>query len=136
MPLFFLVSGVCFSYEGRYLFYLRKKSVRLLVPHFFFGLLDLVPRVIPNSLVNESYSAGQAWIELLLYSSNEWFLWTLFLIFLVAPLLQKGLSQGLWGKIITITAVCGAYLIQNIVTPIFSLKNVANFMIYVVIGML
>ena len=136
MPLFFLVSGVCFSYEGRYLSYIRKKSVRLLAPHFFFGLLDLLPRVIPNSLVNESYSAGQAWIEFLLYSSNEWFLWTLFLIFLVAPLLQKGLSQGLWGKIITITAVCGAYLIQNIVTPIFSLKNAANFMIYFVIGML
>lgn len=136
MPLFFLISGFCFSYEEDYKSYICKKSSKLLIPHFVFGILDLLPRMFSNPLVNETYSIKQAWIELLLYSSNEWFLWTLFLMFLLAPLLQKGLKRGKISTIFITIIISIAYLVQNIVTPLLSLKNVAGFFIYFWIGML
>ena len=91
MPLFFLVSGFCYtglhspagvgkpdcsgqprpgaelSGSGRktaslagYGSYLRKKCSRILVPHIVFSLLDILPRIIPNPLVNEQMEWREA----------------------------------------------------------------------------
>ena len=58
MPLFFLVSGFCYSGQkaaslAGYGGYFRKKCSRILVPHIVFSLLDVLTRIIPNPLVNE-----------------------------------------------------------------------------------
>lgn len=136
MPIFFLVAGWCFSYDGSYGSYIKKKALRILVPHFVFGILDLVPRVIPNPLVNETYPIGMACKELFIYSSNEWFLWSLFLIFLIAPLLYRCIQKGKAARILIFAVALFLKLIQSVVTTVFSFKNVANFLVFFVIGML
>ena len=136
MPIFFLVSGFCFQYHENYGCYIRKKALRLLVPHFVFGVLDMLPRVMESPLVNESYPGVDAFRELLLYASNEWFLWTLFLIFLIAPLLRAVLYKNRAARIGLFTVVLLLSLVHNIVTPLFSLKNASYFLVYFVIGML
>lgn len=136
MPMFFLVAGWCFGNDGAYGSYIKKKALRLLVPHFVFGLLDILPRVIPNPLVNEVYPFGKACKELFIYASNEWFLWTLFLMFLIAPFLHGCMQKGKAARVIVFGTVLFLALIQNIVTTVFSLKNVANFLVYFVLGML
>jgi len=40
MPLFFLVSGICYSYHGDYKAYALSKCRRILIPHIAFSLLD------------------------------------------------------------------------------------------------
>lgn len=136
MPIFFLVAGFCFRYEGHYGSYLKKKALRILVPHFVFGILDMLLRIVPNPLVNEVYPWDKACRELFLYASNDWFLWTLFLLFLIAPLMAKWIQKGVAARAVLFLAALVLFLIQNIITPLFALKNVACFMVYFVLGML
>ena len=136
MPIFFLVAGFCFQYDGQYGSYIRKKVWRILIPHFVFGILDMIPRIIPNPLVNEVYSWKEACRELFLYASNEWFLWTLFLMFLIAPLMAYFMKKGVAARVVLFLVSLALLLIQNIVTPLFAFKNVACFLVYFVLGML
>lgn len=136
MPVFFLISGFCFQYHENYGCYIRKKALRLLAPHIVFSVLDMVPRVLENPLVNDRYPWDRALREVFLYASNEWFLWTLFLMFLVAPVLWKIVYKSRPARIILFTVVLLLSLVHNIVTPLFSLKNVSYFLVYFVMGML
>lgn len=136
MPIFFLVAGWCFCYDGSYGSYIKKKAWRLLVPHFAFGLLDLLLRVVPNPLVHETYPIGKACKEFFIYASNEWFLWTLFCMFAIAPFVHLCMQKGKAARILILGVALFLTLIQNIMTTVFSFKNIANFLIYFVMGML
>ncbi len=136
MPIFFLIAGFCFQYHGDYKHYIHKKVLRILVPHIVFSVLDMLPRVLENPLVNDRYPWDRALREVFLYASNEWFLWTLFLMFLAAPVLWKIVYKSRSVRIVLFTVVLLLSLVHNIVTPLFSLKNVAYFLVYFVMGML
>lgn len=98
MPLFFLVSGFCYSLQGGYRVYALKKCRRILVPHIVFSLLDILPRLIPNPLVHEQMDVREALVDFLLYGGSDWFLWTLFVIVMVFPALEKLLRGGRAGR--------------------------------------
>lgn len=93
MPLFFWVSGFCYSYTADYLAYVKKKSMRILIPHIVFSMLDILPRMIPNPLVHEQMKPDEALLDFLFYGGSDWFLWTLFVISLLFPLFER-LWQG------------------------------------------
>lgn len=94
MPLFFLVSGFCYSYSGNYKEYARKKCMRILVPHVVFSLLDILPRILPNPLVNEQMDPWQAILDFVFYGGSDWFLWTLFVLVMLFPLFERFLKSG------------------------------------------
>lgn len=54
MPLFFMISGFCFSYYGDYVKFIKKKIERLLIPYLAFSFITLVPRTLFTSLVNRT----------------------------------------------------------------------------------
>ncbi len=135
MPLFFLVSGFCFRYEGHYMSYLKKKSLRILVPHFVFGVLDLLVRLVPTTIVHEQFDTVQALKEFFFYGANDWFLWTLFLVFLIAPILWRIMEKGKWGSAAVLVIALIPYLLQNKITYVFCLRNMVQFLIFFVIGM-
>lgn len=135
MPLFFLVSGFCFTYKGDYIGYIKKKAVRILIPHLVFGVMDMLIRMTPTVLVNESFDFKDAVIEFVLYGANDWFLLTLFWILMLAPLCYRLQHGRRTGRIAVLTAAVIVNLLQNLVTGVFCLRNVVQFLIYFLIGM-
>lgn len=87
MPLFFLISGYCFTYYGNYREYLGKKTIRLVIPYVVFGLADVVPRAMFASLVNRPASAAESLWKMVFRGGELWFLYVLFEIFLFFPLI-------------------------------------------------
>ena len=151
MPLFFLVSGFCafYSFEEKsagkdrdragkpgwnYLDYIRKKSLRILVPHVVFGLLDIVPRSIPNPFVHKQASPKEAIRDFVLYGGSDWFLWVLFLLFLLFPLLAVCCRMGRTGEGIAAAASLILYFFSGCFPEIFLLSAAAKFQAFFVAG--
>jgi fucose 4-O-acetylase-like acetyltransferase len=89
MPLFFAVSGYCFSYNKNYVQFIKKKVVRLLFPYIIFSLPDLLLRAFSHNLVNRTTSIQDGIKSILLYGGQYWFLYVLFLIFLIYPSFER-----------------------------------------------
>lgn len=87
MPLFFLISGYCFSFHGDYWPFLKKKIQRILIPYVVFNLIDCVPRATLSFLVNRPKSIGESIESIFLYGGEYWFLYALFAFFVVFPLI-------------------------------------------------
>lgn len=151
MPLFFLVSGFCFSYPTivsdkekssgdrtnlakTYAGYLWKKCKRILVPHIVFSALDILPRLIPNPLVNELMEPKEAILDFLLYGGNDWFLWTLFVIVVVFPLFDK-LFRG--GRVLGAVGIALAVILfacKPFVTDFLLFNMVSQYLLYYMLG--
>lgn len=108
MPLFFMISGFLCSYKGNYGGYLLARVKRILVPYIVFDAAALFLRVVGGSLVNRSMDIKSAIFQLFLQGTSAggyWFLYTLFVISVIAPLfwviLKKNRLLGL-----PIIAVC------------------------------
>lgn len=106
LPLFFAVSGFCYSFHG-WKDYLSKKAKRILVPYVFFFVVSIAVNLLlgSSSLKNGSSEVSfKGIINNLLYGDTLWFLYTLFLIFLVFPFFEKCLKY-LPGRIIIVSAL-------------------------------
>ena len=90
MPLFFFVSGFFSNSLGRKIDYKRfykNKFERLFIPYLFINLLDYIPRKIFPNLVNSEFGGFR---DLLFYGTKiSWFVYTLFILFLIFPLLKE-----------------------------------------------
>lgn len=135
MPLFFLVAGFCFQYHGGYKEYLLGKIKRILIPHIVFGAADMLIRVIPNPLVHRTVDFHGAVKEFLLDGANDWFLVTMFEIFLIAPLLGRLLKQK-FGTALLMAVSMLALLSYRFVPVEFSLRNTSWFLIFFSVGMI
>lgn len=164
MPLFFLVSGFCFSYppargdktvSGRlapagsrsnllardvkprmisYGSYIWKKCKRILVPHVVFCGLDILMRILPTGLVNQTGDASTLLKEFFLFGGSDWFLWTLFVLLLIFPLFHWIFSKGILGKEIVILIVCLLYFLRDFLPNVLLLSTAAEFLPYFFIG--
>ena len=101
MPLFFLVSGFCFSFHGResasapekaqgfffvYAFYLGKKVRRILIPYLTFCTADILARLCFPFFVNDKEKTFLRNIyDMFFGGGGYWFLYVLFFLFLLAP---------------------------------------------------
>ena len=92
MELFFLLCGAVYHCKS-YIPYLKKKTERILVPYLFFGIVSLILHVIGLDAVNKSYSLGDGIIKLLFYGGSYWFLYALYILFLIYPLVEKLCKQ-------------------------------------------
>lgn len=131
---FFLISGFCFQYRGGYGAYLSGKVRRILIPHLVFGAADTFMRVIPNPLVHRTVDWQNALKEFFLYGANDWFLLSLFTVFLAAPLGLKLLQKKYGAFLLLIPAVI-LFFGYRYIPEAFSLKNSSSFLIYFVMGM-
>ena len=103
MPLFFFISGFCFSYHRDYKNFIKKKIDRLLIPYIAFGLLDAIPRILLTNFVNRPTDKW-AMVDKLIFSGGEyWFLYVLFGIFLFYPLIYNAYEKD--KKIVVIISV-------------------------------
>ena len=134
MPLFFLISGYCFSYRGNYREYLGKKAARLVIPYVVFGFADVVPRVLFTSLVNRPASVAECLWRMAFRGGELWFLYVLFEIFLIFPLLYPLLRRPL-------AAVClllctGALHFLPGLPETFLINRLCRYLMYFMAGFL
>lgn len=105
MPLFFVVSGYVYKCS-QYRSYLRGKIQRIAVPYFVFGGLSLLLHVFAVNLVNGSQTMEDALVQLLLYGGDYWFLYTLFLMLALFPLVERALKND-WLLVLLCAAAIG-----------------------------
>lgn len=129
LPLFFTVSGYCFSYRGDYKSYLLKKVKRLLIPYFVFCLAEAIPVMLLGALNHGSAGFGESIRLMLFYGGYYWFLWTLFLIFLIFPFLHKLFMRNTLTKVIG-TIVFVLLNIAPIPLDFWCLDRVSQYLIY------
>ena len=135
MPLFFTISGFCFSYRGGYGDFLFKKFKRILLPYFLFNLLDLVPRAMLPQLVNRPQSMMESVVDILLYGGAYWFLFTLFIIFAFYPLIYKWQAKSKGRQVVT-AVLCLLLAIVRIRTEVLTLHLISGYLFYFNLGVL
>lgn len=94
MPLFFMISGFCFSYKGEYKPFIWKKIRRLFIPYLVFNALDLVPRSLFPSLINRPRGIMESIHKIVFDGGEYWFLYTLLIIFAVYPFIYKFIKRN------------------------------------------
>ena len=134
MPLFFLVSGFCYSMQGGYRVYALKKCKRILVPHIAFSVLDILPRMIPNPLVHEQMDVREALADFLLYGGSDWFLWTLFVIVMIFPALERLLRAGAAGRFLGWLIPAALFLAGPRLPDLFLMNMAGQYLWYFFLG--
>ena len=134
MPLFFLISGFLLN-TGREIeikkFYTGKIK-RLFIPYLFINIIDYIPRTLFPSLVNSPFGGIK---EVLLYGTKiSWFVYTLFIIFMIFPLIEEYILKkdkfyllGIFLLIINVTGIVNEI-------EIFSLNSVVFYSLFFYIG--
>lgn len=97
MPLFMLISGYLFYNDNKkraYLQFIKHKAEGLLLPYFILSTFVFLPRTFLNKYnVNKIDLSIDGYIHQLIYPWDNvitqfWFLPTLFLIFIIAPIIK------------------------------------------------
>ena len=135
MPLFFTISGFCFSYRGKYWDFIFKKIKRLLIPYFAFNLLDLIPRAFLPQLVNRPQSIVESVKDILLYGGEYWFLMTLFVLFAVYPAIYRWQAGSKHRRLLT-TVFFVLLAIIRIPTEVFTLSLASGYLFFFHLGVL
>lgn len=136
MPLFFFAAGFLANKEIEYdlkKFYISKVK-RLLIPYFFISFINFFIKRIFSNLVSKS---GLSIKEILLYGGGSWFLYTLFLIFLIFPALDKYILKKNLGKFIVFLFVLNIFkniFFSDFSLRIFTIDNILFYLIYFSIG--
>lgn len=129
MELFFLISGCvykCVEYKG----YIKKKTERILVPYFFIGLITALLHSSPIGAINRHTSLSEGLINLFFYGGNFWFLYTLFFIFLLFPLIDRYITKRVW--LLPIIILC--ILVKPKMPLVLCIKDVVNYLPYFTLG--
>ena len=110
MALFFFLSGYFYHCES-YRPYIVKKIRRILVPYLIWAAVNNCMYVFGGALVHETISLREGIISYLT-GVHLWFLFTLFLLFLIYPWIDRFLP-ALWQKGL-LCAVCFSLYALNI----------------------
>lgn len=129
MPLFFFISGFCFSYYHDYKKFIHKKISRLLLPYICFGLLDAIPRLLLSQFVNRPTNFEALVMKLIFSGGEYWFLYVLFCIFLFYPLISNIYEYG--RKYIVIASIV-IFIISSTTIDIyiFRMESILYYLVY------
>lgn len=131
MELFFLLSG-CVYHCTNYKSYIVKKIDRIMIPYLFFGLITLLLHSAGLGVVNKQTPFLEGVVKFLFKGGNYWFLYTLFVLYLIYPFVDKMLRKP-WMEI-----GLGALLIfiQEFaeIPNLFTVNRVIYYMPYFILG--
>ena len=134
LPLFFIISGYCFSYKDSYKQYITKKIKRILIPYLIFSLLNILLRTLAPSLVNKSDDFVTLLMNVIFNGGEYWFLYTLFMIFLFYPLLYKINRNKVIAIILEILLLIASLL--NVKVNMFCITSLLKYLFYFNSGVL
>ncbi|MBQ7955059.1 MAG: acyltransferase [Lachnospiraceae bacterium] len=130
MEFFFILAGMCES-KKRYLDVVKKKSKRLLIPYFFFGIMSIILHSYSN-LVNGNEGIVSGLERLFFRGGDYWFLYVLFEISLLAPILLLIKEKA---KVVYLVIIVVLLLLSGRITNEFLCINyVLNYLPYFMLG--
>ena len=134
MPLFFFISGLLSNTNKKIILekFYKGKIKRLLIPYFFINLIDFIPRTLFPKLVNSKFGGIK---EILFYGTKiSWFVYTLFIIFMIFPFLDKYILKKdkyyLFGVLLIILNYLKIF--ENI--KVFSFRTMIGYLLYFYLG--
>lgn len=131
VPLFFLLSGLTFSFKPGFVAFVKKMATRLLIPYFIFGLISIAVYCAVGSFAASERGSGGVlglpeMLTGLIYGSGTgqlgfnkplWFLPCLFsleiLCWLIHRFTDKGSRSNLHHYVIASVVVCALGIIAN-----------------------
>ena len=133
MPLFFLISGFLMN-NGKEIqlkkYYIHKIK-RILIPYFFINLIDFFPRTLFPNLVNSKFDI----MRVFFYGTKiTWFIYTLFMIFIIFPFLEKYILKKDRYYLFGIILILVNYFKVFHKIEIFSINIVVGYLLYFYIG--
>ena len=134
MPLFFIISGFLSNYGKEYSLkkYYLGKFKRLLIPYFFINVIDFIPRTLFPNLVNSKFGGIK---EVLFYGTKiTWFVYTLFIIFLIFPFIEKVIIKKDKYYLFGIFVLVINYLGFTEKIELFAINTVVYYFIYFYLG--
>ena len=133
MPLFFLISGFLMN-NGKDIQlkkYYTHKIKRILIPYFFINLIDFFPRKLFPNLVNSKFDI----MRVFFYGTKiTWFIYTLFMIFMIFPFLEKYILKKDRYYLFGIILILVNYFKVFSKVEIFSINVVVGYLLYFYIG--
>ena len=133
MPLFVFVSGCVYAYQcevlsrkSSFIGLIKKKSVRLLIPYFFFGIL-LVAFMMCLGLRDGAWSYLYEGIILSKDSRHLWYVLMLFEVFLLFWIIDHGVRKLRLPKWSLIFIAFLLFILANKIPYIFQLNNVFRY---------
>lgn len=134
MELLFLLSGWCFHFRGGYGTFIKKKILRLAVPYTVFGLLDMIPRQYLAAMVNRPRSMGESLRQMVLFGGELWFLYALFVIFLLFPVLHLLCEKRPRADLLLLAACLPLARFWAFLPEAFALDRVGQYLFYFTLG--
>lgn len=134
MPLFFIISGFLSNSGKEYSLkkYYIGKLKRLGIPYLFINLVDFIPRTLFPNLVNSKFGGIK---EVLFYGTKiTWFLYTLFIIFLIFPFIEKFIIKKDKYYVFGIFILFINYLGFTEKIELFAINTVVYYFIYFYLG--
>lgn len=135
MPLFFTISGFCFSYRGKYKPYIIKKVKRLIIPYIIFNFIDIVPRYLLPNLVNRPRGIGESVKQIIFHGGEYWFLYTLFIIFTIYPLIYGFIKNNVYKGIAALVIILTLHYALPPIS-IFKISTVIYYLFFFTIGVI
>jgi len=133
MPLFFAISGFCLFETGNYLQLIKKKARYILLPYVVFNFVAMALRMLIPQFSLGSKSVKDSLISMLTEGGELWFLYVLFELFLIAPVLIR-LIDNRWSRFVIAELVLfAAYLALHEIT-VFKISQVLFYMMFFLAG--
>lgn len=131
MELFFLLAGIVYRCS-KYSTFIKGKTQRILVPYAFFGIFTLLVKIVGGSFVNGEVSLGEGLLKFLISGGEYWFLYVMFLILAIYPLIDKALNRA-WMKLLL---MCVLMMVHTFVElpNILCLSALVKYLPYFLIG--
>lgn len=146
MPLFFFISGYLFyktvSYE-RYGFgaYIKKRSIRLMLPYVSLTLIGFIPKVLMNNYISDNSELSLKYLlECFLLPRNSiwghfWFLPTLLIVSLFSFVFAKFKNKTIIGYSVLVFALFLLTFLPDI-TGWFCVNDILDFIMFYALGIL
>lgn len=103
MELFFVLAGYVYRCKN-YNEYILGKVERIFVPYAFFGVVNALLHVYGGNFINGTESLTDSINKVLLYGGEYWFLYTIFIMYAIFPLIEEISSS--WKYMIGIMICC------------------------------
>ena len=96
MELFFLIAGAVYFCKN-YGQFIASKTKRLVVPYAFFGIFNALIHAYGGDIVSKTVPMAEGLFKLLFKGGGYWFIFSLFTVFLIFPVIEK-ICKKMWQK--------------------------------------
>lgn len=134
MALFFGISGYCYSPKEDYKSYIKNKFMRLGLPYMFFAFIGIIPRVLFPNLVNRNETIVKQVISNILDGGEYWFLYTLMIVFIIFPFIEKIMFINKKNLCFVLLAIFSIGQMSMIAPKIFCTNYVIYYLLFFALG--